>query len=316
MAAPTSAPLHPPIVGVCPVLETPFDDRGEPDYPGFEMMVEHMRASGVTALMYPGFASEFYKLADVERDRLVETLLDRTRAEAITTVISVTAHATCLAVDQARRAADLGADAISVLPPYFLAPSAAAVRGHLRVVLDAVAPLPVILQYSPAQTGTALDVASIAGLAREHPNLRQVKVESTPPGPFIAALGQEQPRLPALVGYAGLQLPDAVRRGAVGVQPGCSFVELYLRFWEHWSAGRHAEAVSMHTRMVPYLSYWMQSVELIIAAEKLISYRRGWISSPHCRAPGYPLDTEEIRQIDRFLHEFAEELHLDRSAMR
>lgn len=58
--------------------------------------------------------------------------------------------------------------------------------------------------------------------------------------------------------------------------------------------------------MTPYLSYWMQGVELIVAAEKEISVRRGWFGSPHCRAPGHTLGSEEIATIDRFCAEFAE----------
>jgi hypothetical protein len=42
--------------------------------------------------------------------------------------------------------------------------------------------------------------------------------------------------------------------------------------------------------MLPWLSYWMQSVELIVAAEKEISARRGLIRTAHCRAPAWRLD--------------------------
>jgi dihydrodipicolinate synthase/N-acetylneuraminate lyase len=172
-------------------------------------------------------------------------------------------------------------------------------------LLETIAPTPAILQYAPAQTGTALDAPSISELARTHRNLRQVKVESAPPGALIAALMKQDPPLTALVGYAGLQLPDALRRGAVGVQPGCSFAELYLQVWSSWSAGEEEAAVALHTRMLPYLSYWMQGVELIVAAEKLITQRRGIIASAHCRAPAYVLDAEEIGMVDRFLGEFS-----------
>lgn len=46
--------------------------------------------------------------------------------------------------------------------------------------------------------------------------------------------------------------------------------------------------------------------ELIVAAEKLISQRRGLIGSAHCRAPAHRLDAEEVAMVDRFLTEFAD----------
>ncbi|WP_406348551.1 dihydrodipicolinate synthase family protein [Streptomyces sp. NBC_00144] len=293
--------------GVSPVLEVPFRDNGDLDPEGFTTVVDRVLATGVSSVMFPGFASEFHKLDDGERELLTGMLLDRTREEpGVAAIVSVPDHATRHAVAQAESAAERGADALNVLPPHFLGPSREAVLTHVRAVLAAVDPLPVVVQYAPAQTGTALDAPTLHQLAAEHANLRWVKVESAPPGRLIAALAAGTRPLPALVGYAGLQLPDALRRGAVGVQPGCSFTELYVELWRRWEAGDEDGCVALHTRMTPYLSYWMQSVELIVAAEKEISVRRGWFGSAHCRAPGYRLDQEELRMINRFCAEFAD----------
>ena len=49
----------------------------------------------------------------------------------------------------------------------------------------------------------------------------------------------------------------------------------------------------------------MQGSELIIAAEKEISARRGIIESGYCRAPAHELDEHELAMIDRFFSEFA-----------
>ncbi|RXS84885.1 dihydrodipicolinate synthase family protein [Streptomyces sp. TM32] len=291
--------------GVSPVLEVPFHDDGALDPDGFTTVVERVLATGVSSMMFPGFASEFHKL-DGERDLLTSLFLERTRErDDVAAIVSVTDHATRHAIARARRAADLGADALNLLPPHFLGPSRDAVLTHLRAVLAAVDPLPVVVQYAPAQTGTALDAPTLHRLAAEHPHLRWVKVEAAPPGRLIAALAAGERPLPSLVGYAGLHLPDALRRGAVGVQPGCSFTELYVECWRRWQHGDEAGAVDLHTRLLPYLSYWMQHVELIVAVEKEISVRRGWFASAHCRAPGHRLDEEELRMIDRFCAEFA-----------
>lgn len=293
--------------GVSPVLATPFTDDGALAVDDFRRIVRHVLATGATSVMFPGFASEYYKLSDDERHTLRDVLLAETRADAnVAAIVSVSDHATDLAVRSARAAVDAGADLVNLLPPHFLGPSAAAVHTHVRAVLEAVAPTPVILQYAPAQTGTPLDATSIARIAADHPNLRMVKVESAPPGRFIAALGDQQPALPAMVGHAGVQMLDALRRGAAGVQPGCSFAEIYLEIWRGWEAGDTEAAEGLHRRLLPYISYWMQQVELIIAAEKHICVRRGLIGSILCRAPARILDAEEIRMVDRFLDEFAD----------
>lgn len=259
--------------------------------------------------MYPGFASESVKLSDSEKETLLLTVIDQGHRHGMTVVASVSEHATSLAVASARRAVERGADMINILPPFQLTPSAMSIRQHIRAVLDAVPTTPALVQVAPSQTGTTLDADSLTSLAVHSPNLVQVKVESTPPGRLIAAIGESGSGLTSVVGYAGVQLPDALARGAVGVQPGCSFVELYLKFWALWHGGEREAARAIHSRMLPYLSYWMQGVELIVAAEKRISYLRGWIPTDTCRQPGYELDRNELGMIDAFLDEFRIELN-------
>lgn len=76
------------------------------------------------------------------------------------------------------------------------------------------------------------------------PSLRQVKVESTPPGALIAALANQDPPLTSLAGTRACSCPT---RCAVA-QPGCSFVELYLQVWSLWEAGDPDGPVARHSR--------------------------------------------------------------------
>ncbi len=295
--------------GVCPVIETPFTQDGAVDFESLDAVTRHAVGAGARQALSPAFASEYYKLSDAERSDVARTVVDAVHSvEGTVVVVSVPDHATLLAVDNARRAVDMGADMVNILPPHLQQPSTAAVVAHVKAVLTAIGNTPAILQYAPAQTGSSLTPQGIAAIAAECPNLVQVKVEAMPPGTFITALAAVAPQLESIVGYAGLQLIDARRRGAVAVQPGVSFVELYLRVWNQWDSGDRDGAIALHSRMVPYLSYWMQSVELIIAAEKRISARRGLIATDVCRAPAYALDAEELAMIDRFLEEFADVL--------
>jgi 4-hydroxy-tetrahydrodipicolinate synthase len=294
------------IRGVCPVLSVPFTERGAVDLDGFAAMTRHVLGTGVTAVMLFGFASEFYKLTDEERAQLRHTLFAQTNGRGdVAAIVSITDQATEVAIRNAAQAVAEGANALNILPPYLLSPSRQAVVDHLASILKAV-DVPVIIQYAPALTGTSLDAQLLRDLAAAHSNLRLVKVESTPPGRMIAELAAGDPPLAALVGYAGIQLPDSLRRGVRAVQPGCSFTEVYVNVWAAWEAGEHERALELHRRLLPYISYWMQNVELIVQAEKTILERRGIIASDRCRAPGWTLDREEHGMIDRFLQEFAD----------
>ncbi len=121
--------------GVSPVLEVPFHDDESVDYDGFSEVVAHSLGTGVTSVMFPGFASEFHKLAADERQLLRGRLLDQTRSRNdVAAIVAVQDHATIVAVRRAVEAVADGADAINLLPPYLLGPSRSAVRAHVRVV--------------------------------------------------------------------------------------------------------------------------------------------------------------------------------------
>ena len=296
------------LAGVSPVLEVPFDSDGNLDVDSFTAMADHVLGLGVNSVLFPAFASEFYKLGDDERALLLGELLDVAKAHPGGVIASVPDHATSVAVKRAVQAVEAGAAAINVLPPFLAGPPAAAVLEHCGQILAAVAPTPVVIQYAPAQTGSTFDATTFATLRAAHPNLAAVKVETALPGSLIAALKALDDPIPAFVGYAGLHMVDSYRRGAVGVQPGCSFTELYLAVWAALTRGDEAAAMALHGRMLSWLVYWMQNVELIVAVEKEISARRGLIRTAYCRPPAWHLDDSEQRAIDAFLMEFESEL--------
>jgi 4-hydroxy-tetrahydrodipicolinate synthase len=291
--------------GVCPVVETPFTADERIDVDSFDALVSSLHGAGVKAVMFPGFASEFFKLDPSEKNELVSVLLEaKGNLDGLSVVLSVAQHSTAKAVEEVESLVTRGADAINLLPSYFSDPHPRHRRQHIEAVLDAAGHTPVILQYAPHQTGTSMSINDFADLAQGYGNFRQVKVESTPPGSLISQLADANPSISSIVGYAGVQMIDAMGRGAVAVQPGSSFVEIYLDIWNLWSEGKVEASRELHTRLLPYISYWMQSVELIVQAEKTISFRRGLTATDTCRRPGRPLDDAEITLIDKFFTEF------------
>ena len=294
------------IAGIVPIVAATFADDGALDEDSFQALVRHLLGAGVGALTLFGLATEFYKLSDAERARMQALLLAETsRSSDVAGVISITDHSWELAARRARAAEEQGADALMLLPPHFLGPGEDAILEHLRRVIGGVR-IPVIVQYAPAQTGVRIAPELFLRLRDELPNADFVKVETQPPGRYVAQLVERsRGRLRALVGYAGVQMPDVLARGAAGIQPGCSFAEVYVELWRRWRADQ-AGFRALHQRLLPYISYWMQGVELIVKAEKVILKRRGLIASDYCRSPAYALDAAELAQIEQFLDEFGE----------
>jgi 4-hydroxy-tetrahydrodipicolinate synthase len=296
------------IFGIVPIVAATFTSSGALDEDSFQSLIRHLITTNVSALTLFGLATEFYKLTDSDRSQLQKLLLAETvHSDSVAGIISITDHSWEVASQHARDAEEQGADALMLLPPYFLSPGEDAILEHLKRVIGCVK-IPVIIQYAPVQTGVRIAPEVFIKLRDLLPNADFIKVETQPPGRYVTQLVERsQGRLKSLVGYAGVQMPDALARGAVGIQPGCSFTEIYVELWRLWQVDEPAFLI-LHHKLLPYIGYWMQSVELIIKAEKVILKRRGIIASDYCRSPAYSLDKREQTQIDQFMSEFAERL--------
>jgi 4-hydroxy-tetrahydrodipicolinate synthase len=137
--------------GCYPILATPFRPGGKIDEESVVRLVRQLRTVGLPGFTMFGLASEFYKLSDADREALIEAAFDA-RVPDQTAIVSVTAHSRGVATKQARWAEEAGADALMLLPPFFLGPSEADSRQHVLEVAAATS-LPIMLQYAPAQTG-------------------------------------------------------------------------------------------------------------------------------------------------------------------
>lgn len=294
------------ISGIVPIIAAPFTNSGALDEDSFQSLVRHLLTTRASALTLFGLATEFYKLADNDRARMQRLLLAGTsHSESVAGIISITDHSWEVASQHARTAEAQGADGLMLLPPYFLGPGEDAILEHLKRVIGSVK-IPVIVQYAPTQTGVRILPEVFLKLRDALPNADFIKVESQPPGRYISQLVEgSQGGLKSLVGYAGVQMPDVLARGAIGIQPGCSFTEIYVELWRLWHTDKTAFLV-LHNKLLPYISYWMQGVELIVKAEKVILKRRGIIASDYCRSPSYILDEREHMQIEQFTSDFAE----------
>lgn len=293
------------ISGILPIVCAVFDDQGRVDLDGFHALVKHLVATGANGLTLFGLATEFYKLGDEEKDAMMSVFLSETTAAPdVAGIVSVTDHSWEVAIQRARKAELAGAEAIMLLPPYFLSPSMEAVLTHAREVVRAVS-IPVIVQYAPSQTGVRIAPETFVRLQEEVGKSILVKVEAQPPGRYASLLHElSDNEIRTLIGYAGVQMPDVLERGSVGIQPGCSFTEVYVALYRLFQQEDKTEAHALFRRLLPYISYWMQGVELIIKAEKVVLERRGIISSSYCRRPDYRLDSREEFMIEQFLEEF------------
>jgi 2-keto-3-deoxy-L-arabinonate dehydratase len=286
--------------GCIPILITPFNEDGSLDLPGLEREIDWVIAEGAAGVACLAIASEGYKLTESERDEVVRTTV-RQAAGRVPVVASADGPGEEPAIDRARRAAHLGADALMVLPPYFVKPGPDALVSYYSRIADA-AQVPIMLQDAPQLTGVAMSAALWARMAETIPGLRYVKAEGTPQGGTISETRRlVGDRLGIFCGWGGLSLLDSLERGAVGNMPAPNFTRFFADVQRLWEAGEREAAEGLFDSGLPFVLWTMQSIDHSVASAKEELRRRGIIASARLRQPATLLDEIARGQLTRFI---------------
>ena len=297
------------IQGIIPIVDTPFDESGEVDFDSLERLTHTLVEDGCHGLALFGYASEFYKLTDAERDRMMDIVIEACDRGGVPSIVSVTAQATKPAVSAAEDIEAAGADGLMVLPPHTRGPPEDEIGAHLRAVADAVS-LPVMVQYAPGSTGVTHSPEFFASLYHEAENIDLFKIECDPPGKFISRLHDlTDEEADVLVGRAGYEMIEGYDRGAVGVMPASAMYDIYLDIHDHYRSGDREAAVGLHSELVAVLN---QLTKVGIAWEKRILARRGLVASDYCRAPEATFDDTYEALFEEYYERFVEPNVCDR----
>jgi 4-hydroxy-tetrahydrodipicolinate synthase len=289
-----------PLTGCIPILCTPFADDGALDVNSLEHEVEWVIAEGARGVACLAIASEGYKLTEPERDRVAGAVVAAV-AGRVPVVISADGAGVEPAMERARRAAALGADAIMVLPPYFVKPGPDSLVDYYRRVAEAAA-VPLILQDAPQLTGVTMSPALWARMAKEIPLLCSIKAEGMPQGATISeTVDLAGDRLTLFCGWGGLGILDALERGAVGSMPAPNFTRLFATIQDAYEAGDERAAAAWFQEELPFLLWTMQSVDHSVGAAKEELRRRGVFTTNVPRQPAVRLDAIARGQLARFL---------------
>jgi 4-hydroxy-tetrahydrodipicolinate synthase len=155
---------HTELAGVLVALVTPFTPDGrEIDSAALESHVERLVREGAHGFVPGGSTGEFTTLTLDERKQLTELVVKAT-AGRVPVVAGIGALTSREAVDLAAHAAQAGADALMVVPPFYDAPGLDEFKGLLHEVY-AAAHLPIVFYNIPSATGFRLTTAEIASLA-------------------------------------------------------------------------------------------------------------------------------------------------------
>jgi dihydrodipicolinate synthase/N-acetylneuraminate lyase len=166
--------------GALAAAVTPLRDRGEAlDEDAFAPYVEYLAAGGVDGIFVLGTTGEGILLAADERRR-AGALFVEAAGEGLDVALHCGAQTTAETVALAAHAAEVGADAVSVIGPPYYALDEEALVSHFSAAAEACAPLPFYVYEFRARAGYSIPPAAINRLRELAPNLAGLKVSNQP----------------------------------------------------------------------------------------------------------------------------------------
>lgn len=285
--------------GVMPAITTSFSEDLHVDHRALREHCGWLLDHGCAGIVALGSLGEGATLSFEEKAETLRTCIRAVDGRG-PVVASISALTTSEAVAIAKAAANVGCDALMVLPPYVYQGNWREMKTHVATVFEAT-PLSCMLYNNPVAYGTDFVPEQICELAAEHKNFEAVKESSTDARRVSAIRALLDRRLEISVGVDDAVL-EAIGVGATGWIAGLANA-LPRESVELFNCGLNGEsdrAFELYRWFLPLLR--MDTVPNFVQLIKLVQTEVG-MGNPRVRAPRLELVGEELEKNRRIIRD-------------
>ena len=149
--------------GSIPALVTPFSGNCV-DEDSLSAFVDWQIEQGSNGLVPCGTTGEVATLTAEEHRAVIATVI-RVSNGRVPVIAGTGTYNTQASIERTRAAADLGADAVLAVVPYYNKPSQAGLEAHFTAIADA-SPIPVVVYNVPSRTVADISVETLAEISK------------------------------------------------------------------------------------------------------------------------------------------------------
>ena len=281
-------------------LVTPFDAEGRLDEDAYRRLIHLQLKGGTRGLVPCGSTGEAATLMHEEYRRAIEIACDESRGE-VPVIAGVGANATWKAVESAREAESLGADALLVLAPYYNKPTQEGIYAHFSAVARE-SRLPIIAYNIPSRTGVNIEPKTMARIAKDLPTVVAVKEAAGSLDQVSEILSLTRPSFTVLSGDDSLTLPMMAvgARGVVSVVANVA-PKATQALCEAALKGDYKRAAALHLKLFPLIKALFTETNPIPVKAALAMMG---VCRPEPRLPLTPLSAHSRPALRKALKEF------------
>lgn len=284
--------------GVYPANVTAQTQDGKVDLKQTQAVAGFLISKGVDGLHICGSTGEFPTLTVEQRKQVAEACVEVGKGRCFN-IVHVGTVATEDSRELARHAADIGADAVSSVPPFYYHVTTESALNHYRSISQA-AQLPVVIYDNPLTTGFTVTLDIARTLAEEdvvhgtklarHDMYHLARLADVNDGKFIV--------YPVETYYlSGLVM--APMAGTIGSM-GNWIPEAFVGIKRNFEAGKIKRAAEIQRLVCALIEAY--TCEEIAATKALVAYRG--VPCGNTWEPLLPIDEEEKKELYRAIDSF------------
>lgn len=282
---------------VVPIVPTPFHENEEIDEEALQRLIDFSVNGDIKAVCLPAYASEFYKLTDDERLKVVRLAVNH--ANGRVQIVAQSNHPSLkTAIRLAKANVDAGADVVSLAVPRIFSLTDESLIEYLSGFLKSVGNTPVLIQdFNPG--GASMSVSMIKRLMNEHPNFKYLKLEEPLCGPkFESIIESTEGRIGLMEGWGGLYMMELIPIGISGVMPGLAVSDVLQKIFRLRKNGESDKAFDLFEKVMPQIFFSLQNMELFHYMEKELLIARGVLTNSVVRSARYIPDSATKKYIN------------------
>ncbi len=237
--------------GTATALITPFKKDGSIDEECLRRLVDFQEENGVNTLVPCGSTGESATLTHDEHLKVISIVIDQAKKAKI--LAGAGSNSTAEAVMLSKASADMGADGILSISPYYNKPTQEGIFLHFKAIAEAI-DLPLVVYNVPGRTGSNItpetvlrlaDVQGIVGVKEASGNINQVqRILAGKPRDFEVLSGDDGITFPLMALGAS---------GVISVTSNCC-PKLMSDMVAFSRNERYVEAAAIHYRLSPLFS--------------------------------------------------------------
>ncbi len=285
-----------------PAMVTPFKRDESIDFEKAEQLAVYLTDNGCDGLLVNGTTGESPTLSFDEKLEMLKTVKNAVRGRNVQIMAGVGSNDTCKSVEEAKKIAAAGVDALLVVVPYYNKPSQRGMLEHFGQVARAV-DTEIVIYNIPSRSVVLMNPDTMAQLHRECPNIIGVKQSY----PDMDQVSEIAAKLPAdtwrtWCGDDSLSVP-MIACGAYGTisvlahLTGTSLREMI----QAAKRGDRERALALHLQQLNLARelFFLPNPTVV----KTCLAKLGMME-PVMRSPMVPPDDAEMARIDKLLAEY------------